>query len=138
MEPSPTAIDVPEHGESDAFEDNPLTEGLTHLTITPSGQRRKSFSLFPSSCDLTSKDYLGHSSATSWALRLRNFVENDTHLDQDLKIEVQYPTYNPAAWPKRRPSLTDQMRLPPYDFCRHLYHAQYQVSITALPIRDIS
>ncbi|KAK8195310.1 fungal-specific transcription factor domain-containing protein [Phyllosticta capitalensis] len=109
-EPSPTAIDVPEHGESDAFEDNPLTEGLTHLTITPSGQRH----------------YLGHSSATSWALRLRNFVENDTHLDQDLKIEVQYPTYNPAAWPKRRPSLTDQMRLPPYDFCRHLYHAQYQ------------
>ncbi|KAK7544553.1 C6 transcription factor [Phyllosticta citribraziliensis] len=109
-EPSPTSVDDPENVESEAFEENPLTEGLAHLTITPSGQRH----------------YLGHSSATSWALRLRNFVENDTHLDQDLKIEVQYPTYNPAAWPKRRPSLTDQTRLPPYDFCRHLYYAQYQ------------
>ncbi|KAK7553690.1 fungal-specific transcription factor domain-containing protein [Phyllosticta citricarpa] len=109
-EPSPTSVDAPESGEAETFENNPLTEGLAHLTITPSGQRH----------------YLGHSSATSWALRLRNFVENDTHLDQDLKIEVQYPTYNPAAWPKRRPSLTWKMRLPPYDFCRHLYYAQYQ------------
>ncbi|EKG13247.1 Transcription factor fungi [Macrophomina phaseolina MS6] len=98
-------------GENDAdgFDDNPLTDGLTHLVITPSGQRH----------------YLGNSSSTSFGLRLRSFFETFRRFDQDLSIEVQYPTYNPAAWPKRRPSVADVPKLPPRDFAKRLYDAQY-------------
>ncbi|KAL0256464.1 Transcriptional activator [Diplodia seriata] len=82
---------------------------MTHLVITPSGQRH----------------YLGNSSSTSFGLRLRSFFETFRRFDQDLSIEVQYPTYNPAAWPKRRPSVAEAPKLPPRDFAKMLYHAQY-------------
>ncbi|KAL1652260.1 Transcriptional activator [Diplodia intermedia] len=83
---------------------------MTHLVITPSGQRH----------------YLGNSSSTSFGLRLRSFFETFRRFDQDLSIEVQYPTYNPAAWPKRRPSVAEAPKLPPRDFAKMLYHAQYK------------
>ncbi|KAF4310964.1 C6 transcription factor [Botryosphaeria dothidea] len=105
----PASSSIDEENEADAFDENPLTDGMTHLVITPSGQRH----------------YLGNSSSTSFGLRLRSFFETFRRIDQDLSIEVQYPTYNPAAWPKRRPSVADVPKLPPRDFAKRLYNAQY-------------
>ncbi|KAF2089564.1 C6 transcription factor [Saccharata proteae CBS 121410] len=96
--------------DADGFDDNPLTEGVAHLVITPSGQRH----------------YLGNSASASSVLRLRNLVENLQPDRPDLAIEeFQFPTYNPAAWPTRRPSITTLPHLPPFDFAKCLYAAQY-------------
>lgn len=46
-------------------------------------------------------------------------------MDCGLDIQVQYPTYNPAAWTTRRTSFTGIPKLPPYDFAKRLYAAQY-------------
>ncbi|KAB2579364.1 putative transcriptional regulatory protein [Lasiodiplodia theobromae] len=107
---APTSSTIDDDAATDGFDDNPLTDGMTHLVITPSGQRH----------------YLGNSSSTSFGLRLRSFFETFRRFDQDLSIEVQYPTYNPAAWPKRRPSVAEVPKLPPRDFAKRLYQAQYR------------
>ncbi|KAF2136164.1 uncharacterized protein K452DRAFT_354054 [Aplosporella prunicola CBS 121167] len=107
--PASASLNPKGSGETEEFGENPLTEGMAHLVMTPSGQRH----------------YLGNSSSTSFGLRLRSFVETLSRFDHDLSIEVQCPTYNPAAWPKRRPSLTKVPQLPPYGFAKRLYKAQF-------------
>ena len=52
-----------------------------------------------------------------------DFVKASRSTD-DYDISVEYPTYDPAAWPKFRPSMSKMPQLPPYAIAHRLYNAQ--------------
>lgn len=70
-------------------------------------------------------EYLGNSSSTNLGLRFRDFVKTLKSEDYDPQIEVEYPTYNDAAWPIDRPPISTLLQLPPYDVAKRLYAAQH-------------
>ena len=101
--------DEDQEPDPEGLGESPLVNDMTQLVITPSGQ----------------KHYLGSSSSTSLGMMLRDYVEGYTPYDSDLNIEIQHPTYNPAAWPKRRPSVANPIDPPPYHVAKWLYKQQY-------------
>ncbi|KAK2771458.1 Transcriptional activator [Onygenales sp. PD_12] len=107
--PNPTSLS-PVPGKDD-IDDNPLTEEIAHLVLSPEGHKR----------------YFGNSSSTSLGKKFLDFVRSfKTGLD--IGDDFVTPTYSSANFSVRPnphnvgPSVTS---LPPFPFAKRLYAAQY-------------
>ncbi|KKZ61729.1 hypothetical protein EMCG_03758 [[Emmonsia] crescens] len=104
---SPTAI-----LDEDDIDDNPLTEKIAHLVLSPEGDKR----------------YFGNSSSASLGKKFLDFVKSfKTKLD--IGEDFITPTYNSSSNFSIRPNAhqfpPSTTSLPPFPFAKRLYAEQY-------------
>ena len=110
--PRTLSFDEAQLGDEPDFQMQPLTEGLSNLVISPSGNPQ----------------YLGISSSTALGRRFRDAVGIVNPFNANLDIDREVATYNRDALRLRRMSSVEEAcELPPYSLAKRYFDAQYRM-----------
>ncbi|KAL1960873.1 hypothetical protein VTO42DRAFT_5856 [Malbranchea cinnamomea] len=109
--PELTPQTIPE-SKNDYIDDNPLTEKIAHLVLSPEGDKR----------------YFGNSSSTSLGKKFLDFIRS-FKTGVDIGDDFITPTYSSASFSFRQlplPLRPSSATLPHFEFAKRLYAAQYE------------